>query len=129
MITIDQEANQRKESPLNIDSFRETYVTTNDLYIFSSPALWTLDKNLFFLISNSDEILFELKYKYRPDYLSFDKYGTIMLWEMLMYINGVMSLEEFNLDTVLIPHYSAITTILQDRFIKKDINKLRKINW
>ena len=49
MITIDKEAQQRKSSPLNIDAFRETYKTENGLFVFSSPALWTLDKNLFYL--------------------------------------------------------------------------------
>jgi len=129
MITIDKEAEQRKNSPLNLDFFRETYRTENDLYIFSSPSLWTFDKNLFYLIANSDEIILETKYKYRPDYLSFDKYGTIMLWEMLLYVNGVMSIEDFTLETVLVPRYSAILTVLQDRFVKKDKNNLKKVKW
>lgn len=131
MITIDREARQMRLSPLNIDLFRETYTTENNLYIFSSPSISVLEKNIFFLIHNSEEIPFEVKYKYRPDYLSFDKYGTIMLWEMLLYVNGVPSIEDFNFETatVIVPHYTAVMTILQDRFVEKDLKDLRRVRW
>ena len=33
----------------------------------------------------------------KPDYLSYDEYGTVQLAQLLMYVNGVSSLEDFDL--------------------------------
>jgi len=128
-ITIDEEAKRQLRSPLDIERFGQRLKTDNDLYSFPNPNLETIDKNLFYLLRNSQEVKFESKYKYRPDYLSYDYYGTTVLWNLLMYVNGVFSLEDFDLQTVVIPSLQAITYILQDTFSIPDADDLQAIEW
>ena len=129
MITIDQESKQRILSPLDIDNMGQRYKTDSGIYTFTSPSLWTIEKHLFFLLRNSVEKQFEPKYKMKPDYLSYDEYGTIMLADLLMYVNEVFCIEDFDLDTVVIPEYKSIVTICQDKFPKKDPSELDSIDW
>jgi hypothetical protein len=129
MITEDQEAKQRTKSPIDLDYFCTRYRTTNGFFSFSSPALWTLDKYLYYLLSNSVEKKFESKYRMRPDYLSYDEYGTVILAPILMYVNGVFCLEDFDLDSVYIPTFSSISDIVQDKFTNKGLSDLEGIKW
>jgi hypothetical protein len=129
MITEDQESKKRIQSPLDLDYFCARYRTTNGLYSFSSPSLWTIDKYLYYLLSNSQEKTFQSQYRMRPDYLSFDEYGTVILAPVLMYVNGVFCLEDFDLDTVYIPSFSSIADIVQDKFTSKGLSDLEGITW
>ena len=128
MITIDKESVQRKRSPVDLDNMGPRLKTENGYYTFTSPNLWTIEKNLFFLLRNSNQEDFEQKYKMRPDYLSFDKYGTVILAQLLMYVNGVMSLEEFSLDTVVIPTFQSIMDITEHKF-SKDFENIDSVSW
>ncbi len=129
MITEDQEVKSRITSPLDLDFFCTRYRTTNGIYSFSSPALWTLDKYLYYLLSTSTEKIFEAKYKMRPDYLSFDEYGTVILAPVLMYVNGVFCLEDFDLDKVYIPSFASIADVVKDKFTTKGSSDLEGIKW
>jgi len=128
-ILINNETKRQMQSPLTIEKFGERFKTENNYFTFPDPNLLTIDKNLFYLLRHSEEIDFELKYKYRPDYMSHDYYGTVILWELLMYINGVFSIEDFDLDKVVVPSMSAITFILQDTFAIPDAPDLTSITW
>ena len=70
-----------------------------------------------------------MKYIYKPDYFSFDEYGTVALSYLLMYINGVFSVEDFDLNTVIIPSFDAIVEICQDKFPKQDVDNLEAVSW
>lgn len=126
---ITTEATQNIQSPLDIEKFGPRWKTENDLFTFPDPNLLTLDKNLYYLLRHSEEVPFDGKYKYRPDYLSFDYYGTVILWEMLLYVNNVFSLEDFDLDTVVIPSLDAVTFVLQDSFQIPEPQDLKSIDW
>lgn len=128
-ILINNEALRQLQSPLDIEKFGQRYRTENDLFTFPDPNLETIDKNLFYILKNSEEVDFELKYRFRPDYLSYDYYGTTILWELLMYVNGVFSIEDFDLIKVIIPSLDAITFILQDQHPVKDPDELEAISW
>jgi hypothetical protein len=65
----------------------------------------------------------------KPDYLSFDEYGTVALTWLLMYVNAVPSIEEFDLERVVIPSYSSIVEVLQDKFPIKDVEDLFEVAW
>lgn len=127
LITDDVKQNIR--SPLDIEKFSQRFKTENDLFTFPDPNLVTLDKNLYYLLRNSKEVPFNSKYKYRPDYLSYDYYGTVMLWQLLMYVNTVFSIEDFDLNIVIIPSLNAITFILQDTFQIDEPQDLQAIDW
>lgn len=128
-ILINNEAIRQLQSPLDIEKFSERLKTENNYFTFPNPNLTTIDKNLFYLLRHSEEVEFELKYKYRPDYVSYDYYNTTILWEMLMYVNSVFSVEDFYLDKLVIPSMDAITFTLQDTFAIPDAPNLQSIAW
>ena len=129
MITINQESRQRSRLAIDINFSGNRYQTINKLFTFPSPSLDAIDQHLFYLLKNSEEKDFERQYVMRPDYLSFDEYGTVALAQMLMYINTVPSVEAFDLQTVIIPSFSAVVEMLKDKFPIQDPNKLIEVNW
>jgi alpha-L-fucosidase len=121
-ILIDNEAKRQLESLLDFEFYGNRFKTENNLYTFPDLNLETIEKNLFYLLRNSVEIDFELKYKYRPDYLSFDTYGTTILWELIMYVNEVFSIEDFNLIKVVLPSMDSIVSIFSDLYKNQQEN-------
>jgi hypothetical protein len=128
MFTIDVEAKRNKQLPISLDYMGESYITENGI-IFPSPSFWLLEKNLFFLAANSTKKLFDQKYTMRPDYLSFDEYNTVLFAPLLMYVNGVFSVEDFFLVDVIVPKISFISQILGDKYPELSSDNLEVINW
>lgn len=127
--TIDQETRQIIRSPFDISNMSRMYKTTNGIFIFQSPSLDTIENNLYFLLRNSKEIDFDKQYRFHPDYLSFDEYGTVILDQLLMYVNNIFSPEDFDLSKVIVPALEAIVTMLQDNFPDRDQDELTSIDW
>jgi hypothetical protein len=130
--TIDQEAQSRARQAIDFEKQSDRYKTENDYFTFPDPNLETFEKYLYYLLKNSKEVSFNNSvYQYRPDYLSFNYYGTTNLDKLLMFVNGIRTVEEFvNLKTVLIPSLDSINTILQDNFDpEKDIDELDSVGW
>ena len=128
-LTIDQEVRQFIRSPYDISKMSDFFRTESGIYAFQSPSLDTINKNLYYLLRNSKEVEFERKYRYKPDYLSYDEYNTVILDQMLLYVNGVFSPEDFDLITVVIPLREAIINILPDNFPEKDTEELTVVSW
>ena len=129
MILIDYETTENLQSPLDIERFTRRYKTTNNYFMFPSPSLEVVDRNLFFLLRNSIEKDFDAKYRFRPDYLSFDEYGTPLLWQMLMYVNSVFSVEDFDLSKVLVPSFQSVTEILPNLIPEQEVDEVQQVNW
>lgn len=129
-VLIDNEAKRQLDSPLDFENFGNRYKSENGLYTFPDLNLKAIDKNLFYLLRNAKEIDFELKYKYRPDYLSFDIYGTTILWELIMYVNEIFSVEDFNLIKVSLPAMDSIIFIYPDLFrMDYESDNLDTVSW
>jgi len=128
-ITIDQESRIRARLAVDINFDGNRYKTKNSYFTFPSPSLETIDQHLFYLLKNSKEVKFERQYLMRPDYLSFDEYGTVSLAQLLMYVNSVSSPEAFDLQNVIIPSLSSIIEMLKDKFPQQDIENLTEVNW
>lgn len=128
-ITIDEESRQRSRLAIDINFSGNRYQTTNKFFTFPSPSLEMIDQHLYYLLKNSEEKEFERQYLMRPDYLSFDEYGTVALAQMLMYVNTVPSLEAFDLQTVIVPTFSAVVEMLKDKFPIQDPTTLIEVNW
>jgi len=126
---IDQESKLRARVALDLDNMSERYSTENQLYTFTSPSLWTIEKNLYYLMRYSTEVIFDISYKYKPDYFCYDEYGTVQLAPLLMYVNNVMCFEDFDLVTIIIPTMDAIVDICKDKFPKQEDNQIQKIMW
>ena len=128
--SIEVETKQNIRLPINLDHMKRRYRTENNIYAFPSPEISTIDKYIFYLLRNSTQKHFEQKYVMRPDYLSFDTYGTVILDQLLMIIIGVFCVEEFNLDKVVIPDFQSITYMCQDKFDPNiNVDELVEVNW
>jgi len=128
-ITIDRESRQRSNLAIDINFSGDRYKTDNGIFTFPAPSLETIDQYLYFLLTNAKEKKFDRQYLMRPDYLSYDEYGTVSLAQLLMYVNSVPSIEMFDLETVIIPSMSAITEMLKDKFPKRKVSELTEVNW
>lgn len=129
MITIDKEAQNNFRLPSDFSNFSVRYKTENDLFIFQSPDMTVIDNNLFFILKYSNQEKFDTYYKYRPAYLSYDRYGTRVYSYLLMYINGIFCEEDFDLDIISIPPIDIITEIFSSNIPKQDLDNLETINW
>jgi hypothetical protein len=128
--TIDKEAQTYKRMPIDFERMGERFKTDNELYTFPDPNLRTLEENLFYLLRNATELVFKPRYNFRPEYLSYDIYGTPALAPILLFVNNIASVEDFyNLPKIVIPSLDAITTILPDIFPEQDIEDLQSIAW
>ena len=129
VLTIDNESRQRQRIAIDINFSGNRYKTENGLYTFPAPELATIDRHLYFLLTHSNQKEFEQKYIMKPDYLSYDEYQTVALAQMLMYVNNVMSAEEFNMQLVVVPSMSAVVDMLQDKFPQQPVENLFEVNW
>ncbi len=127
--TIDQEALRFARSPFSIERMADRYKTDNNLFSFPSPTFATIEKYLYFLLRNSTVKIMDAKYRWKPDYLSYDEYGTVVLWELLMYVNQVFAVEDFNLKEVVIHSLQSIVEMNQANFHKKEVDELTSVNW
>lgn len=127
--TIDKEAERFARSPFSIEKMADRYKTNNNLFSFPSPTLATIEKYLFFLLRNSTIKILDAKYRYKPDYLSHAEYGTVVLWQLLMYVNQVYTPEDFDLKEVVIPSLQAIIEMNQSNFRQKDVDELTSVDW
>jgi len=130
MITITNEAKQRIRSPIDLDFMAQRYQTENTYYSFTSPSLWTYDKNLYYLLKHSIEIDLETKYIRKPWLLAYDQYGNVTLEYLIMYINGIGSPEDFNIPSVVLPTMESIITMCSDKFSKvTNSEDLETVEW
>ena len=130
--TIDKEAKTRARTAIDFEKLSDRLKTNNDYFTFPDPNLETLEKNVYYLLKNSQEVEFDnSRYKYRPDYVSFDYYGTPALDKLLMFVNGINTVENFiGLTTIIVPSLASITFMLKDNFDPgKDTEDLESVGW
>jgi hypothetical protein len=129
--TIDRESKDFITSPIDFERMGGRFKTENGYYSFPDPTMQTLDENLFYLLRNSEEKSFDQKYNYRPDYLSFDIYGTVVLDKLILFVNSISRPEEFaNLDKVILPALESIVRILGEVYPSNPpVNELETIAW
>lgn len=54
------------------------------------------------------------KYKYCPDLLAYDVYGSTQLDFVVMYLNGIIDPKEFTMKKIKLPYASQLRTILSE---------------
>lgn len=91
-------------SNLNIDNLRNNYYIVDLNAIFKSPAFGQLEQQKDFLIQNSKVIDMEPRYEQRPEYVSWDEYGTVNLAPIILFINDVFSRPDFTMDEIIVPN-------------------------
>ena len=127
---IQSESALLSSNNLDIDKLRRKYVKRDsDIGVyFVSPYLLAYEKYRQYLLKNSNLRQLISKYYYRPDYLSYDVYGTTMFWTILLFINNVPSIEDFTIDEVYIPSYSSINTLSDLRVDESAVFDLDQAN-
>ena len=63
------------------------------------------------LKSNLVEINLPSKYYYKPEYVSKDLYDTTDLWYLIMFINDIETVDQFNKSKIKVPNSDIITTL------------------
>ena len=64
-----------------------------------------------YIVLTNDE---SVRYKYAPDLLAYDVYGSTQLDFAIMILNGVIDPKEFTFDTVILLYNSAMNTLLSE---------------
>jgi len=129
--TIDIEASRNRKLITDIDKHRRWYkLTEGDTVVnFVSPTISTYEKFKFFILRNSSLRKLEQKYFFRPDYFSYDEYGTTTLWTLILFINDIPSIEDFTKLEILVPSYSAILELARNNELSSpilDVNEMNK---
>jgi hypothetical protein len=105
---------------LDVDRYRNTNVR------FPSGEIYTYEKNLYILISQSSLVTFRTSWIMRPDYTSYDMYNNEMYWPVILFVNRIYCIEEYNnLDKVLIPPIHVILAITSDKIPYGTVTKLK----
>lgn len=107
---ISEEASILSRQSSNVDNYRLLYSIKEEdpdgetfLVKFVAPKLLAFENYRFYLLKNSVIKPLQPNFYYRPDYLSFEEYGTINWWALLLYINDVPTLEDFTIENILVP--------------------------
>lgn len=122
----------------DIDRYRGKYKTKEDQVngdviniSFVSPTFKIFDDYRFFILQNCTKKKVSLSNMYRPDYVSYEEYGTTNWWQLLMYINNIPSLDQFTKEEILVPNKDCIYK-LEEMASKglefKDFNEDSKAN-
>lgn len=105
----------------DISNYTKLYQYNN--IVFPSLYINALIKGYNTLKYNSQNINMNQRYMYRPDYVSYDYYGTTVLAYMILYINDVMSITQFNIQNIIVPNASTVSKVLsQNKVNTSDIN-------
>jgi len=136
-VIIESDINYR--AMYNMDTFRDmfrlkTFVEYADSSVKSSDVVFLdfndlfLDTHKLFLASRCEIKEFQSRWQYRPNYLSYDIYGTQSFAYLLLYMNDVVSVLDFTFDYVKVPMMSAIKELIisnqrlfPDRSVVKDV--------
>lgn len=98
------------QSPTNESNFRNVLEIEN--ISMDSPNLSFLDINLDMLKVSSDTVKMTSRFYQKPDYVSYDYYGTTNLWFLILYINGCTDANEFTMEEFLVPHQDVVFQLL-----------------
>jgi len=107
--TIGRDADVRSRVYSDMDNYRRFYSMPemNDdetvMIQFVAPKLFLFEEYRFVLLKNSIIKPLQPERYYRPDYVSYDEYGTTNLWAMLLFINDIPTIEDFIVESIKIP--------------------------
>lgn len=129
MDTIKLEAKRNLAKATDLDNFRSRYVERDIIHgvsvFYPSSEIYSFEHNYFVLLSKADYVEFKPAWEMRPDYTSFDMYGNVIYWPLLLFINDVYSIEDYrDLEGVYIPSYRSVLQITRDRIPRGRVEEL-----
>lgn len=124
--TIDKDSFILSKKSSDLDLYRRFYTLreTNpdeDILVqFVAPKIIAYEEYRYYLLQNSVRKHLEPNRYYRPDYVSFDEYGTTNLWALLLFINDIPTIEDFTAENILIPSKISISHIGREA-VRRDL--------
>ena len=111
------------QSPSDISNFKRRYLVklNNTHIVFDSPAFDLLVRYVQILRTNSEKVQMNDRYYMRPDYVSYDYYGTTNLSFLIMYVNNCSCAIEFTKDIFLVPNSDVVSSIITKCKVPKEI--------
>jgi hypothetical protein len=116
----------------DIDRYRGRYKTYEEQLdgkrisiSFVTPSLTIYDRFRFYILQHSTKKHLTLKNKYRPDYVSYEEYGTTNWWTLILYINDIPCIEEFDKDDILVPSLDCIIKLTE---FYSEIQEIKEYN-
>jgi hypothetical protein len=133
METIKYEAEVNANRITDLDKFRSRYYELNrkngTKVIYPSAEIYAYEHNLHILLAEAESVDFRTSWIMRPDYCSFDSYGTVVHWPLILFVNNAYSIEDFkNYDQILIPPYGLLVRIVRDKVPASEIEQVNKFN-
>lgn len=131
--SIKTEAKSNYRQSIDVDNFRnfyDDYDPFSKLYVkFPSFDIISFERNFYIMAAKSRQVDFINRWIMRPDYVSYDFYRTTVLWPMILYINGVFTIEEFKgFKTILVPPMDAVLDLVKNRNVDKEIIRVSEEN-
>lgn len=129
--TINEEAKALSKLYSDVDQYRRSYFIKENseeddqiLINFVSPSLISFEEFRFYLYSQSEKKPLEPSLYYRPDYVSYNEYGTTNLWNLILFINDIPTIEEFETEEILVPSKSSVLRITRDAVKRNRLKEL-----
>ena len=129
-VTIDKEANILTQLATDMDKFRRYYSmkeehTDETIFVkFIAPKIIAFEEYRFYLLQNSETKPLSPANYYRPDYVSYTEYGTINLWALLLFINDIPTIEDFDVENILVPTQKSILEISRNVLARNLVTEL-----
>jgi len=129
MASIKAESKRNASLNVDFDNFREKYKDADGIseVIFPGFSIPPYEINMFILMSNSEQVDFIPRWHQRPDYVSYDYYGSVIFWPIILYVNQIPSFEDFkDISKILVPSYSMILSMTKDKLSNTMITVVQK---
>ena len=115
----------------DIDNFRSKYLQydydTDISCLAPAFEIYSLEKNRFLLMRDCKYILFKNIWRMRPDYCSFDQYGSVIYWPIILFANNCQSIEDFkDYEKIFIPDFSSIMQVLRNKVPSDEVEILKE---
>lgn len=128
METILQESKLNSESSADLDNFRSRYIefdlVLEQSAIYPAAELYSLEKNFYLLLAASKQVDFDVSWTMRPDYASFDQYQSVIYWPILMFVNGIDTMEQFRgMDKLYVPPIDLMIRVIYDKVPRRKIER------
>jgi len=124
--SIKDEADILTKLSSDLDNFRRFYSMKEEnenesiLIQFVAPKISAFEDYRFYLLKNSVKKPLASNRYYRPDYVSYDEYETINYWALLLFLNDIPTIEDFEVEEIFVPTAASLIDVSND-ILTKDL--------
>ena len=104
----------------SLSALKDTFFMTEHRLIVPSLDIPIIEKFKSYLLRDSDEVTLETKFFYRPDLFSYDYYGLLDYYFIIMYVNDIFSFSDFKRIIIKAPTKDSIKNLLLYSQVEKN---------